>query len=110
MILSDAELSECLIALELDPKDIDNITLKQASKAFQRLALLVHPDKAGEEYTAQFQRLFASYEKLRNHFKQTKDKTDKGNFFDDWYSFISFSRYSGLSANFLMICSSCSIL
>ena len=91
MILSDAELSECLIALELDPKDIENLTLKQASKVFQRLALLVHPDKAGDEYTAQFQRLFASYEKIRNHFKQTKDRTDTGNFFDDNFELFKLS-------------------
>ena len=44
-------------------EDIGAITLRDATIAFQKLAMVLHPDKAGKESTAAFQELRNAYEK-----------------------------------------------
>ena len=73
MVLSIDDLKKCLEILEINSTNTDQVTLKQASKALQRLALSVHPDKVGEEFTADFQRLRDAYEKIRDHLKVTEN-------------------------------------
>ena len=48
------ELSELLKVLEIN-KDISNVSVRDVRNAFKKLALLLHPDKAGEEKTEAFQ-------------------------------------------------------
>ena len=86
MKLSAKELSYYLKILELDSIDIATVTLKQASQAFMRLAILTHPDKAGEKSTAEFQKVRDAYEKIRNHLSECENTTtdiDESNFFED---------------------------
>ena len=54
MVLSHDEIKKCLEILEIEYENVEQVTLRQASVTFQKLALLVHPDKAGEDFTPVF--------------------------------------------------------
>ena len=56
-MLSQEELSHYCQVLGIVQHDIPNYSLKQISQAFQKLALSLHPDKAGDKSTAAFQTL-----------------------------------------------------
>ena len=62
------ELNELLRILEIQD-DITIVKKEDVNAAFKRLALLLHPDKAGEQKTAAFQKLRAAHEKLRKYFE-----------------------------------------
>ena len=71
------DLKRCLSILKIDyGEDIGAITLRDATIAFQKLALVLHPDKAGKESTAAFQELRNAYEKTRNHFREKTNLSD----------------------------------
>ena len=82
------ELEKCLVTLELEGNDIQQLSLKQVTAAFQRLALLTHPDKAGDESTEAFKAVRQAYVTIREHLlSSTSNVTEKGkgekNFFDE---------------------------
>ena len=93
-MLSNAEIENLLNTLEIY-NDISDVTLKEVNSAFQRLALLLHPDKAGEDSTEAFKTLRDSYEKIRDHFKaQSKinpnELDESQRFFNDKFEAFNF--------------------
>ena len=90
MVLSEKELIECFNTLEILNSDGNQLTLKQATKAFQRLALLTHPDKSGKESAVQFLKVREAYEKIRAHFTDSEVKEIEPNFFQDNFHAFSF--------------------
>ena len=83
-MLSREDLANYLNILKLQDTDLTTLELKQVSQAFQKLALLSHPDKAGEEFTAEFQTLRNAYEKVREHLLASSEASSSfaSNFFD----------------------------
>ena len=56
-------------------EDIFNVTVRDVNVAFRKRAKVVHPDRAGAETTAAFQKLKAAHEKLKDYLnKQGMDK------------------------------------
>ena len=71
MVMNIDDLKKCLSVPRIEyGDDIGTITQRDVSVAFQKLALLLHPDKAGKESTAAFQELRDAYEKTRDYFKE----------------------------------------
>ena len=62
MVLSDVELINCFNILEIELKGSSKVTLRQASKAFQKLALRTHPDKTGKESAGHFLKIREAYD------------------------------------------------
>ena len=91
-MLSQEDLVRYLEVLEIKSYDITNLSLKQVSSAFQKLALLKHPDKVGDESTAAFQQLHEAYEKIRSHLKNNSElnRSTGNNFFDDNFESFNF--------------------
>ena len=85
MALTREELIENLSILDIEVGDnLESITLKDATKAFQKLALILHPDKAGAESKAAFQRLRNAYERVCDDFKLKKNLSkEEVNIIDD---------------------------
>ena len=84
MALTREELIENLSILNIESGDtLESITLRDTIVAFQKLAISLHPDKAGPESKAAFQRLSNAYEKVREHFKQKDVSKDETNIVDD---------------------------
>ena len=99
MAMSNEELREYLSVLEIDVgDDLDSVVLGDARQAFKRLALILHPDKAGASSTAAFQKLRDAYEQIRDHFKEKSDFEEKmdpkededSKFFDDNFEAFNF--------------------
>ena len=99
MTMSNDELSEYLSILDIKVgDDLEAVTLRDATVAFQKLALIVHPDKAGPASKAAFQRVRNAYEKIRDHFKQKNVNRDEiitadnanQRFFDDNFQAFNF--------------------
>ena len=90
-MVNKEEIENCLKELKLDFSHNEQIKLKNISVAFQKLAVVLHPDKAGEGSTSAFQSLRQAYEKLRDHFiAQASESTVERNFFDDNYEAFNF--------------------
>ena len=83
MMLKEHEVQSFLKELRIEEANVKLLNLKDISTAFQKLALLLHPDNAGEESTESFQKLHNAYEKLRNHIINVKEcnVTEHNNFF-----------------------------
>ena len=80
MVMTNEELIRSLSILNLGigiEDDIASVTLRDATIAFQKLAVILHPDKAGDESTAAFQELRDAFEKIRAHFKEKIDLGDQ---------------------------------
>ena len=101
MMMTNEVLKKNLLILEIEvgsDEEIHAITLKDASIAFQKLALILHPDKAGTESTAAFQELRNAYELVRDHFKKKETVSDDSvivvddaqRFFDDNFEKFNF--------------------
>ena len=78
MILSTEELQENLEVLEIiiDKNEINTLSLKCIYKAFRKLAISTHPDKAGDKSTERFQKLVAAFEKVKNHLEAAHANTE----------------------------------
>ena len=96
--MNQEELNELLRVLEIQD-DVSDVSVRDVKKAFRRLAILLHPDKSGEDKTAAFQRLRAAYEKLKQFLEvngSTKDEVvnvtekDEDKFFDDNFEQFNF--------------------
>ena len=97
MALSNNELRDFLYILGIKvDDDFESVKLRDATKAFQDLALVLHPDKAGPGSTAAFQKLRNAYERVREHFKQQHvskeevviaDEEDQRFFDDNFHAF-----------------------
>ena len=82
--MTNEELKRNLNMLEIQTSfDIDSITLSDVRNAFKRLAIILHPDKAGPESTAAFQTLRNAYEKIRDHFNERNANGDVSNINDE---------------------------
>ena len=85
-MLSKEEIKKYLEELKIDSSNNEQIKLKDISIAFQKLAVVLHPDKAGEGSTSAFQNLRHAYEKLRDHFLSTSPQASESaaetNFFE----------------------------
>ena len=96
--MKNEDLKRYLAILEIVADDVSTVTLRDANLAFQKIALIVHPDKAGKESTAAFQRLRDAYERVRNHFKEKINLDDESivvtdeetRFFDDNFEKFNF--------------------
>ena len=87
MKLIPEELRKYLTILEINATEV---TLKEVSSAFQRLALIRHPDKVGDKSTAAFVELREAYEKLRDPLKLSSDNLNEINFFEDNFKNFNF--------------------
>ena len=58
------EIIDHLKVLGIKEENYETLTMDDAVKAYRKLAMTVHPDKAGKESTAAFQNLNNSYEKV----------------------------------------------
>ena len=70
MMLSIEEVRKYMTILKIDKEDLEAITLKDVSKAFQ------HPDKVGDESKAAFQVVMDAYEKLRDYLNYKNNHKD----------------------------------
>ena len=70
--MNSQELNDLLSILEI-LKDISNVTTGEVNAAFRRLALALHPDKAGDEKTAAFQKLRSAYERVKEYLEKKPD-------------------------------------
>ena len=71
MVMTNEELRRNLAILKIQgDADIESVTPGDVRAAFQKLALVLHPDKAGPESKAAFQTLRKAYEQVREHFKE----------------------------------------
>ena len=70
------ELNGYLHVLEIH-EDIKKVNIKNVNSAFRKLALKLHPDKAGDEKKAAFQRLKAAFDALKANFYNKDDKEDR---------------------------------
>ena len=95
-------ISELLSILGIND-DISKVTLRIIRVAFNKQALLLHPDKAGAEEqkvkTAAFQKLRSAYEEIKNYIEeninndvnlQTVEETDEEVFFKDNFEQFNF--------------------
>ena len=92
-MLTTSEIIDCLKELKIESPNIQNLELKKISIAFKKLALILHPDKAGKESKIKFQQLRAAYEKLCDHLIHENNivgSKPEGNFFEDNFSSFNF--------------------
>ena len=68
-MMTNEEIRKHLDVLKIQ-NNINDVTLKDVTLAFRQLALILHPDKAGNESTAAFQELINAYEKVFDFFKE----------------------------------------
>ena len=89
-MLSKTEFLQLLEILKIKADSPETILFKDVTSAFKKLALILHPDKAGDGSTASFQRIHDAYDKIRKHFiemnETTVDENDKF-FFDKFEQF-----------------------
>ena len=72
MVMSNEELSIHMCVLKIE-NYIASTTVRDVNVGFRKLALVLHPDKTGDEYTtAAFQKLRDSFEKIIDHFKEKR--------------------------------------
>ena len=79
MTLSNEEFKKHLLVLDIED-DITSVTTKTVNVAFRKLALILHPDKAGDKSTAAFQELLDSCEKVLDHLKEKHNLSDESIF------------------------------
>ena len=65
------DFKNLLAILEIS-KDINDVTIKDINVAFRKLALKLHPDKAGDEKTAAFQKLRNAHQLLTQYILEQK--------------------------------------
>ena len=70
--MDNQALNQLLRVLKIK-NDITNVTSGDVNTAFRKEAKNIHPDKAGDESTAEFQQLLAAYNALREYFKERSD-------------------------------------
>ena len=93
--MNSQELNDLLSILEIH-KDISNVTTGEVNAAFRRLALALHPDKAGDEKTAAFQKLRSAYERVKEYLEKKPDgpkdvvDSDEEVFFKDNFDMFNF--------------------
>ena len=73
----DIEKIQTLLKVLNVVKDPYEITLCDINTAFRKLALKLHPDKAGDEHTAAFQEVRNAHELLHKHFLQKLDSSSE---------------------------------
>ena len=107
MTMSKDDLKKNLAILQINivnENDIDSVNASDVNNAFKKLALVLHPDKAGDKTTAAFQDLRSAFEKLRNHFQDTGDGAMANNDSDDEHRFFdeNFEKHLNLQRNLLL--------
>ena len=71
MVMTNEELRRNLGILDIQvDADVEAVTPGDVRAAFQKLALILHPDKTRPESKAAFQTLRKAYEQVRDHFKE----------------------------------------
>ena len=77
-MLTNEELMKYLgvLGIVIQIGDICSVKHRDASIAFQRLAKVLHPDKAGPDSREAFQKLRDAYEHCRDHFEELKSAGD----------------------------------
>ena len=91
------ELNDLLSILDIH-NDISIVFTSDVNTAFRRLALALHPDKAGDEKTAAFQKLRSAYERLKEYLEKIPGgsdaedvvDTDEEVFFKDNFDMFNF--------------------
>ena len=69
---------EDLKTLEIDESRLDDITIRDVIKSFYKKAKRIHPDKAGPEYTEEFQDFKNAYERALRYLVD-KNKAEESN-------------------------------
>ena len=82
MAMSNEDLKKHFCVLKIED-DIVSVSLKDVNVAFRKLALILHPDKAGSESTSAFQELLDSFDKVLNHFKAKDVRGNESSFEND---------------------------
>ena len=83
MVLSNDELTKHFCVLQIE-KDIKFVTRRDVDIAFRRLALLTHPDKAGDE------KVFHHFKEQNNAEDLIVDNDDEEKFFMDNFEKFNF--------------------
>ena len=88
------QLTSLLSVLNVD-KDVKDVTFSDINAAFRKLALKLHPDKAGDEHTAAFQQVRNAHELLHKYFLHKGDTPnsiddEKESFFRDYFQNFNF--------------------
>ena len=99
--MNNQEINLLLKELGIE-QDISNVSVRDVNVAFRKLAKVMHPDKAGGEKTAQFQELLATYNKLKEYFKEKNNLKDEDIFENDYEERFFrdiFERFNFPSAN-----------
>ena len=93
--MNKQELNKLMSVLEIE-EDIENVNVRVVNKAFRKLAKKVHPDKAGDEKTAAFQKIKAAYDILKAYFEDeqepcsNEEDDDEERFFMDNFDQFNF--------------------
>ena len=75
-MMKKEEVNQLLRVLLID-EDISNVSDTDVNVAFRKRAKVIHPDKAGDEKTAQFQELLSAYDKLKEFLKERDNLKDE---------------------------------
>ena len=81
--MTNEELKGFLAILEIK-EDITGVTSRDLNVSFRKLAKVLHPDKAGDEKTAAFQKLLNAYDALKEYLKGKHGVSDKEIFENDY--------------------------
>ena len=88
--MSNEELVKYYSVLQIEG-DVESITYRDATIAFRKIALKIHPDKAGPESKEAFQELLHAYARVHDHFKAKNDiSNDDERFFRDNFEKFNF--------------------
>ena len=78
------EVKKDLATLRIDDDSLDDLTVRMVKLAYYKTASIVHPDKADplnpkqvEEFTAAFQELLNSYQRVLQYMMENMNETDE---------------------------------
>ena len=93
MALSKEDIQKHISVLHIDV-DVESVTRRDVNVAFRKLALILHPDKAGSKSTAAFQEILDSCNLLLDHFDSLGDKDRFDNDDDERFFKDNFKRFN----------------
>ena len=96
--MENNNLKEDLVILGLEERLLEDARIGEVIKAYRRKARIVHPDKAGKESTAAFQKLNNAYERLLaylvNKCNSNEDESDEEEDEDEIFAKANFHNFN----------------